>query len=318
MDELMGSSAPKHTFHNPNETSTNFLAQTPLGSLEYESGSLSAYKLTISILKLALSKSLNLQTNTPATSIAKDPASGTWTTTTPRGTITSKTLILATNGYTAHLYPAVQGTIVPLRGVVTAQRPGKSMPQTGLATTFSFVYPTGFDYMISRPLGTTHEGDIVIGGGSPFADDNGLAEYGNTDDTCYDQASVSHLLSSTRRYFGDENWGPDHPDGLARRIWSGVMGFSADGYPFVGPVPGEEGLYLDVSFQGHGMVLCFLCARALADMVLGRGAGGEQGAEEQLKDWFPDAYRVTSERLQKKFRGRLRASGAPEPEAEAE
>ncbi|RVX71509.1 hypothetical protein B0A52_05081 [Exophiala mesophila] len=297
MDELMGSSAPKHTFHTPAETSSKFLAQTPLGSLEYESGSLSAYKLTISILKLALSMNLNLQTNTPVNSIVKSPSTGEWQTTTPRGTISSKKLILATNGYTAHLYPPLQGVIVPLRGVVTAQRPGQNMPQQGLPTTFSFIYPTGFDYMITRPAGTTHEGDIIIGGGLPYAANNGVSEYGNTDDGAYDEGSASYLLDTTRQFFGSANWGSDHPEGHAQKIWSGIMGFSADGYPFVGPVPGEQGLFLDVSFQGHGMVLCFLCARALADMVLGKDDG--------LPEWFPNTYRVTEERLRKRFTGRV-------------
>lgn len=298
MDKYMGTSAPKHNFHTPTETSSKFLAQTPLGSLEYESGSLSAYKLTISILKLALSMNLGLHTNTPVTSIAKSPSTGVWQTTTPRGTVSSKTLILATNGYSAHLYPPLQGVIVPLRGVVTAQRPGRNMPQQGLPTTFSFIYPTGFEYMITRPQGTTHQGDIVIGGGLPYAAENGVSEYGNTDDTTYDEGSASYLLDSTRQFFGPENWGLDHSDGHARKIWSGVMGFSADGYPFVGPVTGEQGLFLDASFQGHGMVLCFLCARAVADMVLGQDDDG-------LDEWFPSAYRVTEERLKKRFNGRV-------------
>ena len=93
------------------------------------------------------------------------------------------------------------------------------------------------------------------------------------------------------------------------------MGFSVDGYPFVGPVPagkheeegGTEGLYLDVSFQGHGMVLCFLCAKAVCELVLGRDG-------KELDSWFPKCYRVSEERLRKRFKGRPGMSGAPEPD----
>ncbi|KIX98144.1 uncharacterized protein Z520_06224 [Fonsecaea multimorphosa CBS 102226] len=308
MEKLMGKeNAPKHIFHDSQATADKFLAPNSVGGLEYESGSLSAYKFTIGVLKLALQKGLNLQCNTPATRISKSTTDGKWTVSTPRGSIKAKTLVLATNGYTAHLYPQLQGVIVPLRGVVTAQRPGLSMPQKGLETTYSFVYDEGFEYMISRPAGSKFEGDIVIGGGMHVAKDGGTSEYGNTDDTTYDENSADYLLECTERYFGTENWGKDNPEGRCRRTWSGVMGFSCDGYPFVGPVPGEEGLYLAASFQGHGMVLCFLCAKAAASMI--QGTDGEE-----LKTWFPTCYRVTPERMDKKFGGRLRASGAPEPE----
>ena len=305
MEKLLGKDkAPKHVFHSPEETAEKYLASGSVGSLEYESGSLSAYRFTVGLLKLALDKGLNLQCNTPANSISKGD-DRTWTVSTTRGSIKAKKLILATNGYTAHLYPRLQGTIVPLRGVVTAQRPGQNLPQRGMGTTYSFVYKEGFEYMISRPAGSKHEGDIVIGGGMHVAKDEGINEYGNTDDTCCDEGSAEYLLECTRRYFND-NWGGDHPDGHSRKTWSGVMGFSADGYPFVGPVPGEEGLYLCASFQGHGMVLCFLSAKGLTQMVEGKD-------EEELSSWFPDCYRVTEERMAMKFEGRMKASGAPEP-----
>ena len=306
MEKLMDKDrAPKHVFHDVEETRERYLAPDSVGSLEYESGSLSAYKFTIGVLKLALQKGLNLQCNTPATSISKGN-DGKWNVTTDRGTITINKLVLATNGYTAHLYPRLQGVIVPLRGVVTAQRPGQNMPQHGLETTYSFVYKEGFEYMISRPAGSKFEGDIVIGGGMHVAKDDGMNEYGNTDDTVYDEPSAEYLNACTRRYFGAKNWGQDHPDGHNRRTWSGVMGFSADGYPFVGPVPGEEGLYLSASFQGHGIVLCFLCAKAVTAMIEGRDG-------EELRSWFPECYRVTEERMSKVFQGRLKSSGAPEP-----
>ena len=83
------------------------------------------------------------------------------------------------------------------------------------------------------------------------------------------------------------------------------MGYSADGHPLVGPVPGQSGLYLDASFQGHGMVLCWLCAKACTKMILGKD-------DDELKSWFPESYRVSKERMQKKFAGRLKVSGANE------
>ena len=312
MRKLMGDSDPaaKYTFWNPTETASKFKAVSSLGSLTYEAGSLSAYRFTIGVLKLALAKGLNLQTNTPATSISKVTAQGSpthWMVTTSRGVLLTRTLILATNGYTAHLYPPLQGTIVPFRGIITAQRPGQSLPQTGLETSFSYIYAKGYEYMISRPAGSQNEGDIVIGGGLTKTAHDGLAEYGQTDDTVLNPDIVDYLTGCTETFFGSENWGPDHPDGRVRHSWSGIMGYSADGYPLVGPVPGEEGLFIDASFQGHGMVLCFSCAKACAAMVLGTKEAEEEGG---LDGWFPECYRVSPRRVALKFRGRAHAPAA--------
>jgi hypothetical protein len=40
-----------------------------------------------------------------------------------------------------------------------------------------------------------------------------------------------------------------------RRVWSGIIGYSRDKLPFVGSVPGSEGLYAAVAFHGHGECL---------------------------------------------------------------
>lgn len=288
--------AARYTFHTPSETASKFHCSNTLGSLSYEAGSLSAYGLTIGILKLDLAKGLNLQTNTPATSISRTSAG--WTVSTLRGSIIAPTLILATNGYTAHLVPTLQGIIVPFRGIVTAQRPGKNLPNQGcLETTYSFIYEKGYEYMITRPAGSKHAGNIVIGGGLTKTEVEGLYEYGNTDDTSLDGNIVAYLTDCTKDFFG-ENWGEDHADGRIRHVHSGIMGYSGDGHPLVGAIPGEEGLWIDASFQGHGMVLCFLCARALSQMVLGKEK------EKGLDVWFPAAFRMSEARFGHKFRGR--------------
>jgi len=301
----------KYTFWDATQTAQIFLAPGALGSLTYEAGSLSAYRFTIGILKLALAKGLNLQCNTPVTSIKKSKGEGDrtkWSVCTERGTIQAEKVVLATNGYTAHLYPALQGVIVPFRGIVTAQRPGRSMPQKGLDMTFSFIYKYGYEYMISRPEGSKFEGDIVIGGGLTKGKSGGVEEFGNTADNVVDDDIVKYLEQSTKEFFGT-NWGTDHAEGRVRKTWSGVMGYSADGHPLVGPMPSEDGLYIDASFQGHGMVLCFLCAEAVSQMIMGKDG-------PELEQWFPASFRVSEARLEKKFGWNMKISKATELEQE--
>ena len=48
---------------------------------------------------------------------------------------------------------------------------------------------------------------------------------------------------------------------------SGTMGFSRDGLPLVGPLPGQPGALCGVGFTGHGFGFAFLAGQALAAMV---------------------------------------------------
>jgi hypothetical protein len=97
------------------------------------------------------------------------------------------------------------------------------MPKEGLQTTYSFIYANGYEYMISRPLGSIYAGDIIMGGGLVKAPEEGLHEYGTTDDTTLNTVIQDYLVETTPRYFGD-SWGNDHPEGRIRRAWTGIMG----------------------------------------------------------------------------------------------
>lgn len=80
-----------------------------------------------------MKKDLNLQTGTLVTGLKQfETDRRGWIVETARGSVRAEKVILATNGYTAYLYPPVRGVIVPLRGTVAAQRPGNGLPKQGL------------------------------------------------------------------------------------------------------------------------------------------------------------------------------------------
>ena len=302
--------AAKYDFWDPDQTASKFLTPNAIGSITYPAGSLSAYRFVMGVLKLALSRGLHVQCNTPVISISKTTGPdktrrGRWLLETPCGTLSAETVVLATNGYTAHLYPPLQGVVVPLRGHLTAQRPGINMPKEVLSNTYSFIYTHGYEYMIQQPLGSQFAGDIVIGGGLTKTADHGLGEYGNTDDSVLNE-EITQYLSSTTETFFRENWGTDDQQGRIRTSWSGIMGFSGDGFPIVGPIRGEAGLYISASFQGHGMVLCFLCAKALTHMLLDED-------DDELAYWFPTAYRMSEARLHARFKDMLHEPNPVDP-----
>lgn len=297
-DAMPGDDASVYTVHSPDEVRDKYYCgkggdEGVCGGISYEAGSINAYRFVVGLLRKCLEKGLNLQTKTPALEIEKSDGGG-WRVHTDRGIVQAKTLVLATNGYTARLAKKLQGIIVPLRGQITAQRPGRNMPLDGLPASYSFVYKDGYEYMIPRPKGSRFEGDIIIGGGVGAAEE-GIEEWGTTDDTVLDKAIGGYLYESLPRYFGD-SWGEDHLDGRIRREWTGIMGYSADGYPFVGEMPGEKGMWMSCSFQGHGMVTCWKCAKALVAMMEGRD-------DEELRRWFPGAFRIVEDRLGSTFTG---------------
>lgn len=46
------------------------------------------------------------------------------------------------------------------------------------------------------------------------------------------------------------------------------MGYSNDGFPYVGPVCGKQSQYMCAGFTGHGMPQIFFSAKAIASMVV--------------------------------------------------
>lgn len=290
--------AANYTIYEAEEAKRKFLAPAALGAFEYEAGSIHAYKFTIGILKIALQRGLNLQSNTPVVKLERlssEPnAKGRWKVETSRGPVLAQTVILATNGFTAHICPSLQGSIVPLRGQVSAQRPGASLPT--LPTTYSFIYSSGYEYMIQSPSTSS----IVIGGGLgklAAADPDGyLKEFGQTDDSKTNDWISRYLTECTADYFG-ENWGKDDRSGRVEKEWTGIMGTSADGLPLVGPMPDQDGLWLSFACNGHGMVLCLKCAEALTDMLLNE--------DDKCKEWFPEAFRISNERMRREYTGRI-------------
>jgi glycine/D-amino acid oxidase-like deaminating enzyme len=272
------------------------------GTFEYLAGRIHAYRFATGILNECTQKGLLLCTNTPVHGIlpspqSSEPNSPLWDVFTQFSTITTRNVILATNGYTPYLLKMLQGAIVPMRGQITAQRPGPANKLScPLSTTYSFIYRDGYEYMIPRPLedGTQH---IIIGGGLGRLPASGATEYGTVDDGSLNPRITKYLHHSLTGYFGPETWGESTDTHASERIvqeWTGIMGATADGRPLVGQVPGKQGMWISAGFNGHGMVLCLKAAQALVEMVKG----------EETPEWFPESFLITEERL-----GRARFCG---------
>ncbi|KAK4230205.1 FAD dependent oxidoreductase-domain-containing protein [Podospora fimiseda] len=279
--------------------------------LQKKAASLWPYKLVAHILTSLLSSkksAFNLQTNTPVTSLTPSSTSGGggWTLTTPRGNITTKKLLIATNGYTSNLLPSFSDLIVPVRGQVSALIP----PVTSVPLSHSYLFAADpeeeeataitaaprDDYLSQRPPHAKNE--IIYGGGRRFASCLGV---GISSDDQIEEKVASYLRKSLTPVLDLSSEGEELK---ASHEWSGIMGYSRDLHAWVGEVPrslfpkgGDAGggVYVCAGYTGHGMPAATLSARAVAKEMLGVVAKEEKGGKVKL----PKEFKITEERVQR-------------------
>lgn len=62
-------------------------------------------------------------------------------------------------------------------------------------------------------------------------------------------------------------------DAKVDQVWTGIIGWSCDDLPWVGPVPNHPLVYVCGGFSGHGLTQTFLCGKAVAQMAIGQKPG---------------------------------------------
>jgi glycine/D-amino acid oxidase-like deaminating enzyme len=240
----------------------------------------------------------------------KDPSCPQYLLKTSRGYIQADTVIHATDAFAANQIPGLKGKLFPVRGHMTAQRPGSAFPNLDGKRSWSFVHKSGFDYVTQRSgekdaaaggLGA----EIMLGGGLVQSPAQGLDEFGIP--------IASYLSGILSVAFSPETWGDDDGKTRVKALWSGSMGFTADMLPLVGklessltkrrPRTGSDliGEYIVAGFNGEGMVSAWLSGVAVGLMVLGCDDVVSDGADDRplgrVQDWFPDQYRCSQARL---------------------
>jgi glycine/D-amino acid oxidase-like deaminating enzyme len=243
------------------------------------------------------SNRFSIETSTPVLSISHSTdlsdSEYPYTLITPRGTIKAAKVIHCTNAHASHLLSALSGKIFPLRGTMSTQGKGPSFPNLGSTNSWSYVDKGTLDpktnvwswtlYYITQDPNT---GDIYIGG-----EKQKLDELFVSDDTVIGSIPGEALSKILPKIFS-EGWDASEP--VVKKMWSGVMAFTADGFPLVGRLTRGmsgregEGEWFAGGYNGHGMDKSWLSGEALVSMIVGKDVSG----------WFPSEYRITEERLQ--------------------
>lgn len=197
---------------------------------------------------------------------------------------------------------------------MSAQRPGDVVSQSSLNGKRSFTFigtSNGFDYLVQLPS-EGHE--LMLGGGLGHAGNEGLAEVGISKDDNVDPEVAAYLGGALPVHFGVDNWGDEgHPDesdgatwprGRTKAVWSGTIGWSADGLPWVGKVPEKianraaprnnrfTGEWITAGFTGEGMTAAWKCGQALGQMLLANNPNLDI-------EWFPEPLRISERRWRK-------------------
>ena len=155
-------------------------------------------------------------------------------------------LIVATNGFTVKLLPALK--IEPARGQVIVTR-----PIDGLKLKGTFHYNEGFYYW--RNL----ENRVLLGGARNMA----------IDDERTDELHVSATIQAELERFLAVHILQVYnlqPEGLIEHRWAGLMGFTEDKKPQVTKV--ENNVWAAISCNGMGVALTPVIAEQLAVSVL--------------------------------------------------
>ncbi|KAK6498985.1 hypothetical protein TWF481_011556 [Arthrobotrys musiformis] len=321
---------------------------TATGAIYGPAGALWPYRFCTSILSRLLSshETFKIEAYTPVEDVSFDDATSTYTVSTPRGKITAKTVVHTTNGWSSHLLPGLSGKVFAFQGQMSAQEAPEGLAGMGEQYSWSFIHKRGFDYLTQRastsqtnPDGTAtqHPGEMMFGGAWASTDNMGFDVCGLADDTKLNYLAAAHLSGLLPYIFGsgaNKNGVRSWSGVRIKNMWTGVLGMSADGLPWVGRVPKkistrnvpkkektekgvETGEYCAVGFSGEGMVNCWGSATALARIVLGeevsgnvrnkearvRAVKGEEDVkgwrDEKLEEWFPKEFIIEDARIAK-------------------
>jgi glycine/D-amino acid oxidase-like deaminating enzyme len=153
-------------------------------------------------------------------------------------------VVIATDGYGSGLLPVLDGWIRPARAqvLVTEPLPERPFPRPHYAR-------HGFDYWQQ-----TVEGRLVIGG---WRDADLDAEF--TDEEATTTSIQGRIEAFVRELLG-------RSPRITHR-WAGIFGLTKDLLPLVGPLPGDDRVWLAAGYSGHGNVLALVCGDLVAAAI---------------------------------------------------
>jgi glycine/D-amino acid oxidase-like deaminating enzyme len=163
--------------------------------------------------------------------------------------IEAEQVVVATDGYTSGLVPALDEAVTPARGQVIVTEPLERQ-----------LFPCphssrhGYDYWHQ-----TLDGRLVAGGFRDTALD---------EETTREEVTTPGIQGRLERFVADLTG--EEPT-ISHR-WAGIFGNTEDRLPLVGRLPGTDHVWVSVGYSGHGNVMGLACGELVAHAILGEPA----------------------------------------------
>ena len=237
------------------------------GALLFErSGGVHPAKYYAGLAQLARDRGAHLHDQTPAIAIERRGPGG-FTVVTPRGRIATRDVLLATNGYSDRLLPAVRRRIIPIGSYIIATEPLSADRAQGAIRNRRMLFDSKNFLYYWRLSGDNR---MLFGGRASFAP----TTIARARDWLYAAMIRVH---------------PQLAGIMVEHAWGGNVGFTFDRLPHIGRI---EGITYALGYCGTGVAMSTYFGQLAADWI----AGGElpdcwQGAFPAVpfyreKPWF--------------------------------
>ncbi|MDQ2914171.1 MAG: FAD-binding oxidoreductase [Chloroflexota bacterium] len=159
---------------------------------------------------------------------------------TDRAHVRAGAVVVCVNAYSQHLVPL---RVRPVRGQMLATAP---------VSRRVFERPAyanrGYRYWRQRA-----DGSLLVGGWRDTAADEEVGE---------EERTTPRIQEQLERFLREQS-----AEAKVTHRWAGVMGFSHDALPYVGPL--ESGVFVNAGFTGHGMSFATATGELTADLLRG-------------------------------------------------
>jgi glycine/D-amino acid oxidase-like deaminating enzyme len=209
-----------------------------LALLDRRGGDLHPLRYARGLAAAARAAGATLHENSRALSLRSIGSS--WQVSTATGSLTASRVLLATNGYTDDLWPALRKTIIPVFGAIAASAPLEESVAREILPQRSVLYEIG---AVTHYYRIDANRRLLFGGRGP------MREVG-------DPAAIEHLLAHARRLFpaiAGLEW---------THAWGGQLAMTTDHYPHIHePQPGVS---LCLGYNGRGVAMATVMGALLA------------------------------------------------------
>jgi glycine/D-amino acid oxidase-like deaminating enzyme len=204
-------------------------ARYRIAMLDRRGGDLNPLSFARGLARAALKAGAAVHGGTRA--LALQRAGAHWQVATAAGTVTARQVVLATNGYTDHLWPNLRRTIVPLFGAIAASA---ALPETiarGVMPSRAVLYESGTVTVYYRV--DAHQ-RLLMGGRGPMREISAAS-------------NIPHLLAYARVLW------PALAQTQWTHAWGGRLAMTRDQYPHIHEP--AEGVLICLGYNGRGVAI---------------------------------------------------------------